>query len=129
MGPETGTEVEMDTEAGTETGMETGRAGGFGEAGGIPRRGFARPRAGVFVCAAGRHLVCVASPDGLLLRQPVRFAEDPGRQIGHGSADGGEVEDAAGVLSQLDSAGAGMLHGALDGVDGRVEVPAGYLEG
>lgn len=62
--------METGTRTGMETEMETGRAGGFGEAGGIPRRGFARPRAGVFVCAAGRHLVCAGSS---LLRAACSF--------------------------------------------------------
>src|ERR1017187_637879 len=44
-----------------------------------------------------------------------------GREIGHGAADGAEVEDAAGVLGELYSMEGSALDGAFDLVDGCVE--------
>ena len=50
-------------------------------------------------------------------------------QIGHGSADRGEVEDPAWILLEFDAGGAGAFDRPFDGVDGSVEVFAGYLKG
>ena len=49
-------------------------------------------------------------------------------QVGHGTGDRAEVEDAAGVLLELDAPGVGMGDGALKGFDGSVEVMTGHLE-
>jgi hypothetical protein len=52
-----------------------------------------------------------------------------GCEIGHGAADGAEVEDASGVLRELYSVEGGALDGAFDLVYGCVEAALVDLEG
>ena len=59
----------------------------------------------------------------------VGLAQGIGREIGHGAADGAEVEDSAGVLRDLYSVEGGALDGAFDLVYGCVEAALVDLEG
>ena len=59
----------------------------------------------------------------------VGLAQLIGHEIGHGAADGTEVEDAAWILRELDPVEGGALDGAFDLVDGCVEAALIDLEG
>ena len=71
----------------------------------------------------------VGKPCSFSTSHGVGLAQLIGREIGHGTADGAEVEDSAGVLRELDSVEGGALDGAFDLVDGCVEAALVYLKG
>jgi hypothetical protein len=96
--------------------------------------GPARAR-GIYVARSGRHVVlCEKSPgwsrttNRLSPGHVVPPAQFVGHQIRHPHAQGVEAERPAGVLCQLDAFGGGALQGALDAIDGRIEVALDDLQ-